>query len=103
MSKRGKPTIRDMDRYWRVAAKRFKGRHQRWMVDGIRASARAGTGPRDWADRVDRLMRVAMAEGMMRPGPVKLPDVRVVRVNDVECAYDGRESLNVLLSLPEEA
>lgn len=93
MSKRVETTIREQERHWRVVAKRFKGRHQRWMVAGIRASARVtgGTGPRSWSDHVDRLMRVATAEGVMRPGPVKLPDVRLARMNDLECEIDVSE------------
>ena len=74
--------IRAQERYLRVAAKRFKGRHQRWIVAGIQAQVTGGTGPRSWSEHANRLMRIAVAEGVMRPGPVNLPDVRVVCVNE---------------------
>lgn len=70
MSKRVETTIREQERHWRVVAKRFKGRHQRWMVAGVRASfppMGASPTPSEWASYMNREMVMFEAEGWIAP------------------------------------
>lgn len=65
-----KPTRRERERAERVHQKRMAGRHQRWMVAGIRANFQPMGGsptPSEWASYMDREMVMFEAEGWIAP------------------------------------
>lgn len=75
------PTRRERDRAERVHQKRFKGRHQRWMVAGIRASfppMGASPTPSEWASYMNREMAMFEAEGWIAPNVTKTEHVAAV-------------------------